>query len=74
MVERGLRSAQSDAATAVFLAAAGARSAARAIATNLQGEPPESEFAGMARAAPEKLGEAETAERLAERLLDDRPG
>ena len=38
MVERGLRSAQADAATAVFLAAAAARSAARAIATNLEGE------------------------------------
>ncbi len=74
MVERGLRSAQSDAATAVFLAAAGARSAAWAIATNLQGEPEDSEFAGMVRAAPGKLEEAEEAERLTGRLLKERPG
>lgn len=74
MVERGLRSAQSDAATAVFLAVAGARSAARAVTTNLQGESEDSEFAGMARAAPEKLKEAEEAERLTGRLLDERPG
>jgi formiminotetrahydrofolate cyclodeaminase len=74
MVELGLRSARSDAATAVFLAAAAARSAARAIGTNLQGEPADSEFAGMALAAPGKLGEAEEAERLTGRLLDQRPG
>jgi formiminotetrahydrofolate cyclodeaminase len=69
MVERGLRSARSDAATGVFLATAAARSAAGAISINLDGEPAESEFAGMARAAPEKLAEAEEAERAAGRLL-----
>ena len=74
MVERGLRSAQADAATAVFLAAAAARSAAGAIATNLEGEPAGSEFAGMARAAPGKLAEAEKAERTAGRLLEPSPG
>ena len=74
MVERGLRSAQADAATAVFLAAAAARSAARAIATNLEGEPPDSEFAAMARAAPGRLAEAEEAERMAGRLLETSPG
>jgi formiminotetrahydrofolate cyclodeaminase len=74
MVERGLRSAQADAATAVFLAAAAARSAARAMATNLEGEPVDSEFAGMARAAPGKLAEAEEAERTAGRLLEPSPG
>ena len=74
MVERGLRSAQADAATAVFLAAAAARSAARAIATNLEGEPVDAEFAGMARAAPGKLAEAEEAERTAGRLLEPSPG
>ena len=74
MVERGLRSAQADAATAVFLAAAAARSAARAIATNLEGEPADSEFAAMARAAPGKLAEAEEAERMAGRLLETSPG
>jgi formiminotetrahydrofolate cyclodeaminase len=73
MVERGLRSAQSDAATAVFLAAAAGRGAARAIATNLDGEPADSEFASVARAAAEKLAEAEEAERTAERLLEPRP-
>jgi formiminotetrahydrofolate cyclodeaminase len=74
MVERGLRSARADAATAVFLAAAAARSAARAIATNLEGEPADSEFAGTARAAPGKLAEAEEAERMAGRLLEPSPG
>ena len=74
MVERGLRSAQADAATAVFLAAAAARSAARAIATDLEGEPADSEFAAMARAAPGKLAEAEDAERMAGRLLETSPG
>jgi formiminotetrahydrofolate cyclodeaminase len=74
MVERGLRSAQSDAATAVYLAAAAARSAARAIATNLEGEPADSDFAEMARAAPGKLSEAEEAERTAGRLLETSPG
>lgn len=74
MVERGLRNAQADAATAVFLAVAAARSAARAIATNLEGEPADSEFAGMARAAPGKLAEAEEAERTAGRRLEPSPG
>lgn len=74
MVERGLRSAQADAATAVFLSAAAARSAARAITTNLEGGPSDSEFAGMARAAPGKLAEAEEAERTAGRLLQPSPG
>jgi formiminotetrahydrofolate cyclodeaminase len=74
MVERGLRSAQADAATAVFLAAAAARSAARAIATDLEGEPSDSEFGAMARAAPGKLAEAEEAERMAGRLLETSPG
>jgi formiminotetrahydrofolate cyclodeaminase len=74
MVERGLRSAQADAATAVFLAAAAARSAARAIATDLEGEPADSEFSAIARAAPGKLAEAEDAERMAGRLLETSPG
>jgi len=74
MVERGLRSAQSDAATAVFLAAAAARSAARAIAADLDGESADSEFAAMARAAPGKLAEAEEAERMTGRLLETSPG
>jgi methenyltetrahydrofolate cyclohydrolase len=74
LVERGLRSAQADAATAVFLAAAAARCAARAIATDLEGEPADSEFVGMARAAPGKLAEAEEAERAAGRLLETSPG
>ncbi|HEU4523768.1 MAG TPA: cyclodeaminase/cyclohydrolase family protein [Gemmatimonadales bacterium] len=73
MVERGLRSAQADAATGVFLAAAAARSAAGAIATNLEGETADSEFATVARAAPEKLAEAEEAERAAGRLLASPP-
>lgn len=73
LVERGLRSAQADAATAVYLAAAAARSAAGAITTNLEGEPPDSEFAELARAAPGKLAEAEAAERTAERLQEPRP-
>lgn len=72
MVERGLRSARSDAGTAVFLAAAAARSAARAIASNLEGEPSDSEFAGMLSAAEGRLAEAEHAERAAARLLEER--
>jgi formiminotetrahydrofolate cyclodeaminase len=74
MVERGLRSAQADAATAVFLAVASARSAARAVATNLEGEPADSEFAGVARAVPQKLAEAEEAERAALHLLGQPTG
>lgn len=73
LVERGLRSAQADAATAVFLAAAAARSAARAVASNLEGEAADSEFAGMARAAAERLAQAEEAERTVGRLLEERP-
>jgi formiminotetrahydrofolate cyclodeaminase len=74
LVERGLRSARADAATAVFLAAAAARSAAGAIATNLEGESADSEFAGMARATQGKLAEAEEAERTAGRLPGAEPG
>jgi hypothetical protein len=72
-VERGLRSAQADAATGVFLAAAAARSAAGAIATNLEGEPGDSGFVEMARAGRERLAQAEEAERTAGRLLEPRP-
>jgi formiminotetrahydrofolate cyclodeaminase len=63
MAERGLKSAGPDAATAVFLAAAAARSAARAVAVNLEGEPPGSDFAGMVKVASTRLEEAEEAER-----------
>jgi formiminotetrahydrofolate cyclodeaminase len=69
LVERGLGSAKADAGTAVFLAAAAARSAARAIASNLDGEPPDSEFAGMVPAAERRLVQAEDAERRAGQLL-----
>lgn len=69
MVERGLRSARSDAGTAVFLAAAAARSAAHAIVANADGAPPDSALAGMAKVAAAKLAEAEEAERTAGRLL-----
>lgn len=74
LVERGLRNARADAGTAVFLAAAGARSAARAVAVNLTGESEDSEFTGMAAAARRKLGEVEEAERVVERALDGSPG
>ncbi|HEX2218177.1 MAG TPA: cyclodeaminase/cyclohydrolase family protein [Gemmatimonadales bacterium] len=67
MVERGLESARPDAATAVYLAAAAARSAARAVAINLEGEPPGSEYAGMTKAVAPKLEEAEEAERSVRR-------
>jgi formiminotetrahydrofolate cyclodeaminase len=73
MVERGLKSARSDAGTAVFLAAAAARSAARAIMADLNGERPDSELGQMATAALRRLAEAEEAERTAGRLLSDRP-
>jgi hypothetical protein len=73
-VERGLKSARSDAGTAVFLAAAAARSAARAIVADLDGEPPGSELAKMATAAAGRLAEAEDAERTVGRLLDETPG
>jgi formiminotetrahydrofolate cyclodeaminase len=71
MVERGLKSARADAGTAVFLAAAAARSAARAIVADLDGEPPESEMAKMATAAVGRVAEAEDAERAAGRLLSE---
>jgi methenyltetrahydrofolate cyclohydrolase len=74
LVERGLKSARSDAGTAVFLAAGAARSAAWAIRTNLRDEPSDSEFSGIVGAAAEKLAGVEEAERLAGRLLDGRPG
>jgi formiminotetrahydrofolate cyclodeaminase len=63
MVERGLKNAGPDAATAVFLAAAAARSAARAVEVNLEGEPPGSDYAGMVQVAGTRLEEAEEAER-----------
>jgi formiminotetrahydrofolate cyclodeaminase len=69
MVERGLKSARADAGTAVFLATAAARSAARAIMANLDSEPAESEFAGMIAVAAGRLVEAEEAERTTVRLL-----
>ena len=56
LVERGLKSARPDAGTAVFLAAAAARSAARAIVANLEGESPDSELAKMATAAVGRTG------------------
>jgi formiminotetrahydrofolate cyclodeaminase len=73
MVERGLKSARSDAGTAVFLAAAAARSAAQAIVADLDGEPPDSELARMATAAAGRLAEAEDAERTVGRLLGEPP-
>ena len=73
MVERGLKSARSDAGTAVFLAAAAGRSAARAVVADLDGEPPDSELAKMARAAVGRLAEAEDAERTVGRLLGETP-
>jgi len=68
-----LGSAMVDAGTAVFLAAAAARSAARAVVINLAGESSDSEFAGMVSAAEGRLAEAEDAERAAARLLGERP-
>jgi formiminotetrahydrofolate cyclodeaminase len=73
MTERGLQSARSDAGTAVFLAAAAARSAARAVVENLNGESPDSELAKMATAAVARLAQVEEAERTAGRLLSERP-
>jgi glutamate formiminotransferase/formiminotetrahydrofolate cyclodeaminase len=73
LVERGLKSARTDAATAVYLAAAAARSAAGAIVVNLETEPAGSEFAAMAGAAAKRLAEAEEAERAVGRLLAGRP-
>jgi formiminotetrahydrofolate cyclodeaminase len=73
LVERGLKSARTDAGTAVYLAAAAARSAAGAVAVNLETEPPGSEFAAMAGAAAKRLAEAEEAERAVGRLLAGRP-
>jgi methenyltetrahydrofolate cyclohydrolase len=74
MVERGLKSARADAATAVFLAAGAARGAALAIRTNLAGEAEGSESRRMVEAAQAKLAEVEEAERLAVRLLERQPG
>jgi formiminotetrahydrofolate cyclodeaminase len=73
LVERGLKSARPDAGTAVFLAAAAARSAAGAIRANLEGESPDSELAKMATAAVGRLAEAEEAERTTGRRLNARP-
>ena len=73
LVERGLKSARSDAATAVFLAAGAARSAVRAIGINLEGEPPGSEFASMVETAATRLAAAEAAERDVGRLLGGTP-
>jgi formiminotetrahydrofolate cyclodeaminase len=69
MVEHGLQSARGDAATAVFLAAGAARSAAWAIRLNLQDEPAGSEFGGIAPAAAERLAGVEAAERRVAALL-----
>ncbi len=69
-VERGLKSARGDAATAVVLAAGAARSAAWAIRLNLEGEPADSEFGGLAAAAAKRLSDVEEAERKAGTLLE----
>ena len=74
MVERGLTSARGDAGTAVFLAAAAARSASWAIRMNLQDALPDSELKGILDAAAVRLAGVEEAERLAGRLLDGQPG
>jgi methenyltetrahydrofolate cyclohydrolase len=74
MVERGLKSARGDAGTAVFLAAAAARSASWAIRMNLHDEPPDSEHSGIVAAAAVRLAGVEEAERLAGRLLAEQPG
>jgi formiminotetrahydrofolate cyclodeaminase len=69
MVERGLKSARGDAGTAVFLAAGAARSAAWAVRLNLEGEPADSVFGGMAAAAVGRLSGVEAAEQRAGSLL-----
>jgi methenyltetrahydrofolate cyclohydrolase len=74
LVERGLKSARGDAASAVFLAAGAARSASWAIRMNLEDEPSDSEFSGIVRTAAGKLAGVEEAERLAGRLLEGQPG
>jgi formiminotetrahydrofolate cyclodeaminase len=74
MAERGLKSARGDAGAAVFLAVGAARSAAWAIRLNLQDEPPDSEFRGIAKAATANLAGVEEAERLVGRVLEDQPG
>jgi hypothetical protein len=74
MMERGLKSAGADAATAVFLAAGAARSAALAIRANLEGEPAGSEAGEVVEAADARLAAVEEAERLAARLLRRQPG
>jgi methenyltetrahydrofolate cyclohydrolase len=63
MVERGLESARPDAATAVFLAAGAARSAALAIQANLKDEPAGSELKGMLETAAGKVAAVEEVER-----------
>jgi formiminotetrahydrofolate cyclodeaminase len=63
MAERGLETARADAATAVFLAAGAARSAAMAIGVNLAKEPKGSEFTRIVEATPAKLKIVEEAER-----------
>ena len=74
LVERGLKSARSDAGSAVFLAAGAARSASSAIRMNLRDEPPDSEYSAILAAAAGKLSGVEEAERLAGRLLDGKAG
>ena len=69
LAERGLKSARPDAATAVFLAAGAARSAAGAIRANLADEPADSEFAPLLERAEARLAAVEEAERAAVRLL-----
>lgn len=72
MIERGLKSARGDAGTAVFLAAGAARSAAWAVRMNLEGEPADSGFDGLAQVAAVRLGQVEKDERAAKELLDGR--
>jgi formiminotetrahydrofolate cyclodeaminase len=73
MMERGLKSAQADAGTAVFLAAGAARGALGAIQINLRGEPAGSEFGGLVARAEAKLAELEESERRVGRLLERSP-
>ena len=70
LVDRGLRTARGDAGTAVFLAAAAARSAAWAIRINLAGEPAGSQLSGMVEAAAGRMRAIEKAERQTMRLLE----
>ena len=73
MVERGLKTARGDAATAVFLAGGAARSAAWAIRINLRDEAADSEFRKIVEAVAAKLAAVEQAERLAGGLLEAQP-